>query len=124
MLTTFYDTSLPYFWIGILALILWFLLSFSCAKLARKPIQATVLLNLVGFFVLIWVGIQELVFDAYWTNFVGEWTQLYYLPLLNIGFTLTRWDRTLVAAYCVGFILMVLVSLLGCKIYQKRFDAR
>lgn len=120
MLTLFFNTSLPYFLIGLLALLIWFVVAFCCGKLAKSAIQATILLNLMGLIVLILVGVQELILQAYWMNFVGLWTQLFYLPLLNIGFTLISWDRTLFSAYCVAFLFMIIVSFLAFQLYLKR----
>lgn len=49
-------------------------------------------------------------------NAVGSWSQLFYLPLIKVGFTLANWSHTMFIAYAVSFVLMVATSILGCKI--------
>lgn len=106
--------------IGILFLLLWAAISFLI-KLRRKSSKEVVLsFNLIAFIVLLLIGIQELILHAYWSNLVGIWTQLFYLPLLNIGFTLTRWSSSVFSAYCAAFVLMLLASALGCSLRKPK----
>ena len=98
----------------------WILFSFLGRKLLKSTKQTIMFLNAVAFLVLLLIGIQELIFHAYWFNAIGLNTQYFYLSLLNISFMLTRWAHTTFPAYCAAFILLILASWLGCKIQQKR----
>ena len=98
----------------------WILFSFLGRKLLKSTKQTIMFLNAVACLVLLLIGIQELIFHAYWFNAIGLNTQYFYLSLLNISFMLTRWAHTTFSAYCAAFILLILASWLGCKIQQKR----
>ena len=99
---------------------IWILFAFLGRKLLQNTKQTIVFLNAVAFVVLALIGIQEIVFHAYWFNAIGTNTQFFYLSLLNVSFMLTRWAHTTFSAYCAAFLLLILASLLGCKIQQKR----
>ena len=70
-------------------------------------------MNGVALLVLVLLGIQELVLGAYFSNAAGIWTQLYFLPLLQLGFSLTSWSSRVFAADAAACLLMVAVSYLG-----------
>lgn len=124
MMTVFIDITLPYFFIGVITMAIWFLFSYFFCNATNTHTQAVVLLNLPAAFVLILVGIQELVLHSYWMNPVGMWTQMFYLPLLNIGFRLTRGLESMFSAQCACFILMIAVSYFGCYVRKKRDYAK
>ena len=99
----------------------WILFSFWGRKLLKSTKQTIMYLNAVACLVLLLIGIQELIFHAYWFNAIGLNTQYFYLSLMNISFMLIRWAaHTTFSAYCAAFLLLILASLLGCKIQQKR----
>ena len=105
--------------IGFAALVIWGAIAFA-VKPYVKSIKKTVIgLNLPAFAVLILVGVQELILHAYWQNAVGAWTQLFYLPLIDLGFRLTPWSHGVFSAYCAAFVLMVEASAIGCVLRKK-----
>ena len=109
--------SLPRF--GMISLL--FLLAFmTMAFIGNSCIHNTrvvlVSLNLIPLLVLVLIGIQELILHQYWNNMVGTLSQLYYLPLLHLGFQLTFWSPHVFAAYSACFIMLLLISWLGCKL--------
>lgn len=110
----------PPFLIGLGVLFFWFRLGVRFGGDVKSPIRAVFLLNLPAFWVLVIIGLQELVLKSYWGNFAGIWTQSFYLPLLNLGFLLTRWTHRLLSAYCVAFLLMIAASYCGCKRGRNR----
>lgn len=115
-----YPNGLPPFaLIGIVTLLIWAAIAFVVKPYIKNTKKVVIGLNLVAFVVLVLVGIQELLLQAYWFNFVGVWTQFYYLPLLNISFALTSWSHSVFSAYCAAFLLMVIATLLGCKLRKK-----
>lgn len=113
------NTIPPFVLSGIVVLLLWAVIAFIVKPHIKDIKKVVIGLNLVAFVVLVLVAIQELLLQAYWNNFVGIWTQFYYLPLLNIGFALTSWSHSVFSAYCVAFLLMVFAAVLGCKLRKK-----
>lgn len=109
----------PFTLVGIIILLIWAAIAFATKPYIKNTKKIIIGLNLVAFVVLVLVGIQELLLQAYWQNFVGVWTQFYYLPLINIGFTLTSWSHSVFSAYCAAFLSMVIATLLGCKLRKK-----
>lgn len=110
---------IPFELFGIVVLLIWVMIAFFMKPYIKSTMKVVIGLNFVGFVVLILLGIQVLFLQAYWLNFVGSWTQHYYLPLLVIGFALTGWSQSVFGAYCAAFLLMVIVTLLGCKLRKK-----
>ncbi|MBS5118385.1 MAG: hypothetical protein KHZ10_10990 [Clostridium sp.] len=97
----------------------WGLLAFLMNGNGKRTKQIVIFLNLIAAFDLVLIGIQILVLHAYWLNGIGIWTQLFYLPVLNLGFCLTGWSHGVFPAYAAGFILMVGVTFAGCKLREK-----
>jgi len=111
---------LPYLMpIGLVTLLLWAAMAFAVKPYAKSTKKTVVGLNLPALIVLILVGIQELVLHAYWPNVIGSWTQVFYLPLLHLGFRLTFWSHGVFSAYCASFLLMAAASAMGCAIRKK-----
>lgn len=107
---------------GFALLVVWFLFSYLGRKFLKSTKQTMFFLNAAAFLVLLLIGIQEMIFRAYWFNSIGLNTQYFYLSLLNISFSLTPWAHTTFAAYCAAFLLLILASFLGCKLHQRRTD--
>ena len=105
--------------IGVVTLLMWTALAFFVKPYINDTKKVIIGLNSVALAILIPIGIQELLLQAYWPNLVGVWTQFYYLPLLNIGLTLTSWSHSVFSAYCASFLLMVIATALGCKLRKK-----
>lgn len=104
--------------VAVMFLLMWFLFARILSGCVGR--WAVLLLNLPAFLVLILLGIQELYFGSYWLNFVGIWTQYFYLPLLNLGYALTTFFHRLTPAYCACFLIMAAVSALGCKFKMNK----
>lgn len=115
-----YDTVLPPInLIGLIFLLFWGVVAHFAKPHLKSSKDVVIFLNAVAAFDLVLIGIQELVFRAYWFNVVGHWSQFFYLPLLGLGFTLTRWSSSMFISYCASFALMVIVSALGCKLRKN-----
>lgn len=114
------DALPPLFLIGIGWLALWGTIAFLIKLFKEDEKEIVIWLNLVAAVVLALVALQELILHAYWSNFVGVWSQFYYLPLLNLGFTLTSWSSSVFPAYVVSFGLMVAATVVGCRMRGKK----
>lgn len=118
MSTSLYS-SLPYWVISLAFLSAWGFLAFLMNGNGKRTKRIVIFLNLIAALDLILIGIQILVLHSYWPNGIGIWTQLFYLPVLNLGFRLTSWSHGVFPAYAAGFILMVGVTFAGCKLREK-----
>ena len=118
-MTTHMDYNPPYTLIAVAVLLIWGLLTFLFNKDGGRTKHIVVCLNLIAAVDLFLIGIQELIRHAYWMNPIGAWSQLFYLPILNFGFTFTSWSPRVFLAYAAAFLLMVGASLLGCKLREK-----
>lgn len=118
------DSVLPLILIGLLFLSFWGIVAFVFQNSMKNAKRVVVSLNAIATIDLLLLGIQELVIHAYWGNVIGGWSQLFYLPVIKIGFLLTNWSHTVFSAYVVSFVLMIVVSVLGCRIriWQSQFD--
>ena len=110
------DTVPPFLLITIITLLIWIGVAFFAQPYAKSIKHILMYQNTIGLINLILLGIQELILKHYWLNTLGSWTQFYYLPLLNIGFTLSPWSHTVFTAYCMAFLLMIMASWIGCKL--------
>jgi len=118
------ETLPPLFLIGVVFLLAWGAAAFIARPRFQSGKQVVILLNLVAALDLLLVCIQEIILGAYWMNAIGAWTQFYYLPLMNFGFTLTAWSHQTFTAYIAAFILMVAVSALGCRLRNRKEAGR
>lgn len=109
----------PFLLISLLFLLVWGLIAFLARPHAKRSAAVILPLNLIAFFDLLLVGVQELILHAYWLNPVGRWTQYYYLPLLRPGVLLTSGMSSVFAAYCAAFLLMLAASALGCMLRKR-----
>lgn len=119
IMMTYSNTIPPFALYSIVTLLIWAAIAFIVKPYIKNTTKIILGLNLVAFIVLVLVGIQELLLHAYWQNFIGIWTQFYYLPLLSISFRLTDWSHSVFGAYCMAFLLMVIATLLGCKLRKR-----
>ena len=106
-------------WYGVITLAVWFFLAYRFSRFNRNTVEAVLMLNLPAAIVLILLAVQHLIFHAYWMNHIGLWSQLFYLPVINLGVNLTSWSHTLFPAYAAGFILMICCSFVGCNLREK-----
>lgn len=120
------ESVLPLLLIGLLFLNVWLMTAFLFQNRMKNTKRVVVLLNAIAAIDLLLLAIQELVIHAYWGNMIGVWSQLFYLPIVKFGFMVTSWSHTMFSAYAASFILMLAVSLLGCKIsiWQCELDKK
>ena len=109
----------PYALIAVATLLVWALIAFIAKPFVKDTKKLLIAFNLPAFAVLILLCVQELVFKSYWQNPFGLWTQLYYLPLINICARLTMWSSRLFVVYCAAFLLLLGASFLGCKLWKR-----
>ena len=109
---------LPYRLVSLAVLLLWGCIAFFLDHHSHRTKSIMVSLNLIAAFDLLLVGIQELILHAYWMNDIGLWSQLFYLPVLNLGFNLTNWSPSVFTAYAACFVLMAAASFAGCKLSE------
>ena len=112
----FSNEVLPFYLMGALFWVFWGLLAFGFHRKMEDTKKVVVLLNLIAAIDLLLLSVQELIVHAYWMNRIGVWSQLFYLPMIKIGFTLADWSHTVFSAYAVSFVLMIAASVLGCRI--------
>lgn len=114
------DTLPPLRWIAVLFLLFWGLLAFLCNRKGAHTKQVVCFfLNLLAALNLVLLGVQDVILGAYWSNFWGLITQVFYLPVLNLGAILTVWFSSVFVVYIASFILMVAASYASCRIRQK-----
>lgn len=116
---TYMDYLLPYGLISVFFLLIWGCIAFLLNGNHQRTKQIVVFLNLIAVLDLILIGVQELIFHAYWMNSIGIWSQLFYLSMVKMGSSLTTWSHGIFPAYVVSFILMVAASFAGCKLREK-----
>ena len=114
------DALPPFFLIAIGMLILWAVIAFFMMGRMQNEKKVILSLNAAALLVLILLGVQEIVLQAYWMNPAGVWTQNFYLPMLRLGFTFTSWTPSMFFAYTASFLLMLLASVLGCRLKKDR----
>lgn len=104
---------------NILTLALWAAIGYAAVKLdvSRKAcmfwlhIPATVMLALLA--------VQELLLQGYWSNFIGQWSQFFYLPLLSLAFRLTEWSSSMIVTYVAAYLLMLTAVYIGCRLRRQ-----
>ena len=119
-MSTYMNSLPPYTLIALSVLFLWGLIAYIFNKQGKQTKQIIICLNSIAAADLVLIGIQELVFHAYWMNSVGSFSQYFYLPILNLGFRLTSWSHHVFSAYAASFLLMVGATFAGCKLKEKK----
>ena len=109
-----------YLALSMATLLLWFWGGTVCYGLTDNLWMALILGNLVPLIDLMLVLLQEIVLGGYWQNLFGFATQLFYLPMLSLSFSLTSMFSRLAPAYIVAFLLMLLAFFLGAFMAKKR----
>ena len=113
------DKLPPYLLISIAVLVIWVAIAFAMKCLLRDSKKVILGLNSVPLLVMVLFGIQDLVLGAFWMNPLGQWTQYYYLPLMNLGYRLTTWSSRMTTTVAASFLLLVAASVLGCRLEKK-----
>ena len=116
---TYMDSLLPYGLISVSFLLVWGCIAFHFNRNHQRTKEIVIFLNLIALLDLLLIGFQELIFHAYWMNSIGLWSQFFYLPMINLGFSLTTWSHSVFPAYVVSCILLVAASFAGCKLREK-----
>ena len=111
------NTFIPLTFISCLMLFLWGGFGMLSLSLMNERKTSLLLLNTPAAVVLLLILVQEWIVGAYWFNFVGTYTQMFYLPFISLGFRLTFWADTVVPAYIAAFILLILTSVF---VYMKK----
>ena len=109
----------PWFLATAVLILIWGFIAYKAYGRVKSVTKIVIFLNIVALVVLILIGVQELVLQRYWFNFIGRWSQNYYLPFIFFGFLFSG-ASTVFAGYCVAFILMVIASLAGCLIKKRK----
>lgn len=109
-------TTPPFMLISIVFLLIWAAIAFFAKPHIKSTAKIVISMNAVAFLVLVLNGIQQLLLHSYWLNFVGKWTQVFYLPLVFLGARLTNWCPSIFSAACASFALMVLATWIGSGI--------
>lgn len=114
---------IPFSLFEILTLGLWFWYARRFCGGAQHPRQALILLNLPALLMLILVLLQLLVSHLFWDNFFGVVGQLFFLPLISLSgrILLLTGTRTLstLPCFCISFLLLIGVSILGYGTKKK-----
>jgi len=100
-------------------LAVWAVLSFMAFRPDGRIGRVVISLNFIAFVDLLLVAAQELVLKSYWPNTIGIYTQLFYLPVLDAGFALTRWTSSMFWSYLASFVLLLAASFAGCKLKKR-----
>ena len=108
-------TPIPFF-VSLLFLLSLACIAFLANRMLNDPKAVVIAMNLAAGLDLLLVGFQELILGRYWVGWFGAATQLYYLPVLGLGFSVTPWTHTLFSAYLASFLLMAAASYLGCRL--------
>lgn len=116
-------TPIP-FLLSLLFLLIPACIAFLANRVVDSPKAVVTAINLAAGLDLLLVGIQELILGRYWAGWFGIATQLYYLPVLGLGFSLSPWMHTLFSAYLTGFLLMAASSYVGCRLQKALFSCR
>lgn len=124
-LWTLFDEALPplLFPLSALALLgLWAAAACLLGAGDRGPLATLLPLDLPALAVLVLLGVQEGLLHAYLPGPVGIGTQLFFLPLVNLGATLTAWlpSISVFPAYCAAFLLLLAASLAGWNLARRQ----
>ncbi len=120
LITQFPNSALPFGFIAIGFLLFWGFIGFQTYIFKESALISICIVNLVGLSALIFNLYQEIILGHYLGNLLSICAQLFYLPILNISYTLTFWSGRVWSAYIVGFFLMCLVYFIGFKAKKQR----
>ena len=121
LIMTYQDSITLFNLVSILYLVLWGTIAYFAKSYIKSVKKIVIGQNLAAFIVLLLIGIQELILHQYWLNFVGISTQYFYLPLIRFGYLFTNWSNSIFIWYCAAFVMMVMVSILGCKLRRNKY---
>ena len=112
---------------NLLLLLLWGYLAYRLSSPRGNPILQALLLCAFGLAVLVLVLFQEVVREGYWFNFVGVGSQMFFLPFLPLGFTVSNPLVSLLMSpigmwpgYIAAWLLMLAAAWVGCTLRKRR----
>ena len=111
------ETFPPMFIIGLAFLLAW---GFASWKVNKKILETgTVLVaqHAIAAIMLVMVAIQ-MISGNYWVSYLGIASQMFFMPVLYVGAVFFNWAGTF-GIYFSCFLMMLLVSFIGCKIAEK-----
>jgi len=109
-------------WLSVVLLFLWGVLAYKLFEPNDNKLIFSCMINGVGIVMLLLALFQELVLGRYWFNLAGTLPQMYFLPCLNAAeyIVLIFTGEMLFPVYhIIEFILMFVVSILGCIVKEK-----
>ena len=116
LIMSFPNKVFPYALISIVFLALWALLGFIVFNFNETIKISLCLVHIPIFLALVLNLYQEIILGQYFGNLLGVCTQIFYLPILNISYTLTAWSARMWTAYIVGFVLITASFFVGYTI--------
>lgn len=119
-LMAFQNTVLPFLLISVASLVGWGVIAFRWEPKVQKTWKLVLFHNLVPAGVFVLICVQQLGMGRFWSGVVGAWSQMFYLPVLNLGYSLTKWSTSLFPAYCASFLLMLIASFVGCQLGKRK----
>lgn len=105
---------------AILLLALWAAVSFWAVRAGNSIGKVLALLHLIPLLALALVLVQLVVLGSFFPNPLGIWPQLYYLPLMEVGFRLAWRSGSMALAYAACFLLLTAASLAGCALGKRK----
>lgn len=106
--------------IGIILLVSWLIIGFISSKFKKSRLRSTIIINLPAFLMFLLLIYQEVINGQYWSNLIGDVTQLYFIPLFNISSSIagllmifTPWPITVWLSSLIAFSLMFAAYYLG-----------
>ena len=113
--------------VNLLLLLLWGCLAYWFSSPKGNPLLQALLLCSVGLVVLVLVLFQEVVLERYWFNSVGIGSQMFFLPFISLGFTVSNPLASLLMSpirmwpgYVAAWLLMLAAAWVGCYRKQRR----
>ena len=104
---------------AILLLALWGAVSFWAVRAGNGTGKVLLLLHPIPLLALTLVLVQLVVLGRFFPNPLGIWPQLYYLPLMEVGFRLAWRSGSMALAYAACFLLLAAASLAGCALGRR-----
>ncbi len=119
MLGAYYDTALPYGWIGAGMLVVWFGLGMLARSFGGTVFKSAMIAHIPALIVLMLLLYQEWILGQYWLNAIGMATQLFFLPLVYLSGIVTFFSPTMPAVYVTVFLFLFIAFWLGGRLRTR-----
>ena len=122
--TDIYGTSVTLYSMAFLAL--WFVIGITSYKLSGSIRESIIYGHIGGFISLLMMFVQTIILGRFFSNSIGFYTQMYFLPTIRIsGFieeTLLFFVKThfMMPVAFISLVLMIAVYALGYKVAENR----